>query len=203
MIVVIDEFQELLGQRDLFGEEDPAMRLRGTWQHQQDVTYVISGSAQHTMERLVSHHESAFFHHFDLLRLGPLPEVDALELLTRVARRPFSPEAQKAEWSLFGGHPHLLRALGDALLGSEKQLVELPELKSAIQDILFSSNGLISLHYESMWGELVGRATATGAVVQALASGPLRLTDIARQTEQASGAVASTLRRLGEAAVKD
>lgn len=200
-IVVIDEFQELLGSRALPGDGDVAPRLRGTWQHHVHVTYVISGSAQHTLEQLVSQRRSAFFDHFDLMRVGPLPPAEATELLARVAGRPVSPDAAAGALAVVGGHPFCLHALGDALLAGNGEIA-LHEVKSALQALLFSSDGRLALHYEQAYRE-VARSSASAAVaLERLARGPARLADLGRELGVASGAIATTLSRLGEAVTK-
>lgn len=202
MIVVIDEFQELLESRAFPGEADLARRLRGTWQHHVHATYVISGSAQHTIEQLVTQKKSAFFDHFDLLRLGPLPPEAALELLRRVAGRPIAPTASAGALVALGGHPFCLHALGDALCTGQPGEVGLPEMKGAIQSLLFSGDGRLALHFEQTYRETVGRAATAAAVLELLAAGPARLSDLARQSGMATGATATTLTRLGEAVSK-
>lgn len=201
LIVVIDEFQELLGSRILPGEVDVTRRFRGAWQHHQRVTYVIAGSAQHTIEQLVTHKKSAFFDHFDLIRLGPLPPAEAEELLRRVAGRDIAPRAVEAALRVLGGHPFCLHALGDALYGGPG-VVSLQEVKGAVQSLLFSSDGRLSLHFEQSYRELVGQASTAAAVVEQLAAGPVRLSEVARATGMATGAVATALTRLGEAVIR-
>ena len=95
-----------------------------------------------------------------------------------------------------------MHALGDALFGGMEP-VSPGEIKAAVQALLFSSNGRIALHYERTWTELVGRAAGMAAVVESMTDGPIRLSDISRRTELATGGVATMLKRLGEAVVKE
>jgi len=65
--VVLDEFQEI----HKFGGESAEWHLRGVMQQHQHISYVLSGSATHLIERMVSA-ERAFHGMLDLLYVGPI-----------------------------------------------------------------------------------------------------------------------------------
>lgn len=161
---------------------------------------MIAGSAQATIEQLVTSKRSAFFDHFELMRLGPLPADHAATLLHRVAGRPISPDGRALALQTLGGHPFHLHALG-ASLAHGRDEVSLDEVKIAIQAVLFRSDGRLALFYERSRDELVGRSGGLAAVLDALAAGPRRLSDIARVTTTTTGATAASIKRPGEAVV--
>ena len=200
IVVVLDEFQELLQPTLPLGDGDLPKRLRAAWQTHQNVTYVIAGSAQATLEQLVTSRRSAFFDHFELMRLGPLPAADAAILLTRVAGRRMAADAEALALRTLGGHPFHLHAVGAALARGQDE-VGLDQMKIALQSVLFSSDGRLALFYERTRDELVGRSGGLAAVLDALAAGPRRLGEIARSTGASTGATAASVRRLGEAVV--
>jgi hypothetical protein len=65
--VVLDEFQEI----HKFGGEDAEWHLRGVIQQHQHISYVLSGSATHLIERMTSV-ENAFYGMLDRLYVGPM-----------------------------------------------------------------------------------------------------------------------------------
>lgn len=205
LVVILDEFQEMLGSARSPLSGDVARRLRGVWQLHRCCAYVVSGSAQHTLQQLCSSGRSAFFGAFDMLRLGPLPEDAAATLLERCAGRPLSDEARAMVLQVVGGNPFYLHAIGDALHDGLDATSEVDpgETKEAIQRVLFSSDGRLALHFEATFHELVGRSGGLGETLFAVAGGPARLGEIARHIGAASGATVSYLRRLGEAVVKE
>lgn len=67
--IVLDEFQEI--QR--FGGESAEWHLRGIIQHHKHVSYVLSGSQTHLIERMLEQGR-AFYHLADQLHFGPIDE---------------------------------------------------------------------------------------------------------------------------------
>jgi AAA+ ATPase superfamily predicted ATPase/Holliday junction resolvase len=199
LLIAIDEFQELAELSSKRGHIDPYPVMRSVWQRQKRTAYVISGSGRSMLERLVTAKSSPFFQHFALMRLGPLPEDAAVELLVEGGQIP-APLAREAIHVL-GARPFYLQMLGDALVQTDPPY-DRTALKAAVQDLLFSRTGRLSLYFENEFQRLVGRSTNLSAVLEALAGGPKRLGDIARAIGATPGQTSTYLERLEDATVK-
>lgn len=199
LVLAIDEFQELASTSG----NDPIPLLRSVWQRHRRVAYVISGSARTTLTELVTSERSPFFQHFALMELGPFSENDAVELLTTEspAARPISRELAERAVATIGGHPFHLQLLGEAIVAREPPY-DLGTLRDAIEELVFSRTGRLSLYFENEHQRLVGRAAMLAATLDALAEGPRRLTEVATATGQGSGAAVRSIERLGDAIVR-
>ncbi len=202
-IVAIDEFQELasLGStRATSRIPDPLPLMRSVWQTHRGVSYVVSGSARAMLMEMVTSRHSPFFQHFGLMDLGPFEHREACQLLTEQApqERPISAALADRAVRAIGGHPFYLQIIGETLTVYDPPYSE-DDLKAATQDALFSRSGRLSLYFEHIYHRLVGRSTNLAAVLNCLADGPRRLTDIAKKIEAASGATARYIERLGDA----
>lgn len=208
-LVAIDEFQELAslppsrrGARASAGELLPL--LRGIWQKHRRTAYIISGSAPSLLLELVSAEHSPFFQHFDVMELGPFSGQAARRLLqdASAAESPIPEALADQAVEAIGGHPFYLQLLGEALMRQPPPL-DAQALKAALQELLFSPNGRLSLHFELEFNQLVGRSTFMAACLRALAEGPQRLTDLARTIASPSGATVRYLERLGDAVIRE
>ena len=200
LVVAIDEFQELLDLAGKRGGHDPIPLIRSVWQRHQRVAYVISGSARTTLTELVTSERSPFFQHFSLLALGPFAEADGVDLLTRLAPedRPIPAALARRVVQLLGGHPFYLQVLGEALVAQPGPYDE-RSLKEALQATLFSRTGRLGLYFQNEHQRLVGRSTGLAATLEALAEGPLRMTDVAKRIHASSASANQYLQRLGDA----
>lgn len=203
LLIAIDEFQELADLASKRGHIDPYPVMRSAWQRQKRTAYVISGSGRSMLERLVTAKSSPFFQHFALMRLGPLPEDAAVALLVEGGPRHRQIPAALAREAIhvLGARPFYLQMLGDAIVQTEPPY-DRSTLKAAVQDLLFSRTGRLSLYFENEFERLVGRSTNLSAVLEALAGGPKRLAEIARAIGAPSGQARSYLERLKDAIVR-
>ncbi|MBI5489349.1 MAG: ATP-binding protein [Deltaproteobacteria bacterium] len=199
VLVAWDEFQEVAA---LHGMNDPLLRLRSAWQRHRRVAYVISGSARTMLTRLVTDERSPFFQHFAVLDLGPFPHADAVRFLVEAAPRdrPVPEALARRAVAALGGHPFHLQLLGEALTACEPPYDD-GSLKEALQSLLFSRTGRLALYFEGRFQTIVGRSTGLAATLAALADGPRRLADLAREIGAPTGAVVRSLERLGDAVV--
>jgi AAA+ ATPase superfamily predicted ATPase len=198
-----DEFQEVVvAPTGRSGLEIPPL-LRSLWQKHRRVSYVISGSARRLLEDLITSRHSPFFQHFELLRIEPFPRQEAVRLLVEGAPegRPIPPGVAEAAHAAVGGHPFYLQLLGEALTAQPRSGSG-PSLKDALGEILFSRTGRLALYFQNEFQRLVGRAASLAATLEALASGPRRLMEVASSIAGKSGATAGYLDRLGDAVVR-
>lgn len=200
LLIAIDEFQELAGAGTRRGFTDPFPMMRSHWQRHRNVSYVISGSSRSMLTELVTSERSPFFQHFAMMELPGFSRADGARMLVESSPsdRPIPlPLAERAV-ELLGGHPFYLQLFGEALT-SEPAPYDDRSFKEAIQSLLFTRTGRLSLYFQNEYQRLVGESSGLAAVLEAIASGPLRVTDIAKKINSATGAVTSYLSRLGDA----
>ncbi|MCC7534760.1 MAG: AAA family ATPase, partial [Deltaproteobacteria bacterium] len=200
LVVAIDEFQELAALGSRSGALDPLPLMRSRWQRHAHVAYVISGSARTTLTELVTSARSPFFQHFALMELDVFSTEDALGLLADGAPedRPIPEDVARRAVEVLGGHPFYLQLLGEALTEQPPPYDE-RSLKEALQTTLFSRTGRLSLYFQNEHQRLVGRSTGLSATLDALASGPRRMTEVAKAIGGSTGTAHQYLSRLGDA----
>ena len=203
LLLAIDEFQELAALSSKRGGIEPYPVMRSVWQRQKRTAYVISGSGRSMLERLVTTKSSPFFQHFALVNLGPLPPDAAVRLLVEGSRGPRQiPEALAVQAvEVIGARPFYLQMLGDAIVQIEPPYNR-STLKAAVQDLLFSRTGRLSLYFENDFDRLVGHSTNLASVLEALSTGAKRLADVARTIGAPSGQARGYVERLGDAIVR-
>lgn len=78
LVVCIDEFQQI-------GEFDDSIsvqkRLRGVWQHQQNVSYCLFGSKKHLMTTLFQSRKMPFFQFGEMMYLDKIPTADWVKFI--------------------------------------------------------------------------------------------------------------------------
>ena len=200
VIVAVDEFQELASLAAHGRGFDPFPLLRSVWQTHKRVGYVVSGSARSMLLALLTEERSPFFQHFAVLELRPFERDEAITLLEghsppdcRIAHR----VAARAV-GVLGGHPFYLQMLGESLTARRRR-PGLDDLKTALQELVFSRMGRLGLYFENEFHQLVGQAASLAAALQSLAGGAARLTDVAARIGATSGAAVRYLERLGDA----
>lgn len=204
LVVAIDEFQELAALSGARGAPEVMSLLRSVWQRHRRTTYFVSGSARSTLLELATSQSSPFFQHFEVMEVPPFDEAHAVELLVRGSRddsRRISRALALRIFEVVGGSPFYLQVMGEAV-GLESGAAD-ARLRSALQRVLFSDTGRLSLYFLNEFQRLVGRATTLAATLNALAQGPRTLTDVARATQGAAGATLGYLARLHDAVAKN
>jgi AAA+ ATPase superfamily predicted ATPase len=200
-VIAIDEFQELEAlarkQRGLFGQ------MRSIWQRHRHVGYFISGSVRSMLLTLISRDSSPFFHHFAIVDLGAFERNAAIELLRRAGdtESVISHDIAEKAVGIIGGHPFYLQLLGETLMQDLRAPTEV-DLKDALQSLLFSPYGRLALFFENEMQRLVGRSTFLAATLDALASGPMTLTEVASRIRTSTGATVGYLERLKDAVTR-
>ena len=199
-LVAFDEFQELAALARKRNAVDPLPLMRSVWQRHQRCAYVVSGSGRSMLTNMVTREHSPFFQHFALLDLGPFATAEAEQLLIDGApsERPIPPPLARRAVAAIGGHPFYLQLLGEVLTGSEPPYDQ-NSLKGAVQELLFSRTGRLSLYFNNQFDRLVGRSSYLSAVLEALAEGPQRITDLSRRIGSPSGSTARYVERLEDA----
>lgn len=197
LLIAIDEFQELANLPRRVA--DPLPLIRSVWQRHRRVGYIVSGSGRTMLESMVTREHSPFFQHFELMYVTPFGTEDAVALLTAEAppsREIPEPIARRAVAAL-GGHPFYLQLFGEALVAAPPPYDD-AALKDALQAVLFSPTGRLALYLQLTFERAVGRSAQLAATLDALAVGPVRLTEIAQRLGIGTADVARYLERLGD-----
>lgn len=80
IVVAIDEFQQV-GE---FAESlEVQKRMRGVWQHQENVSYCLFGSKKHLMTKLFQSRRMPFYQFGELNELSPIATADWVEFICR------------------------------------------------------------------------------------------------------------------------
>lgn len=155
LIVVLDEFQYLLG-----GEDDAASQLAAVWDKEAvgvPLTLAVSGSEVSSMERLLSGAQPLFGRASWAGRLHPFDYFSAAEMV------PARPVRERAlVYGIFGGSPRYLSALG-----------ERESLAEAVIRTVLSPRGEINVQLETVIEQEGGIADTAlyRAVLSAVAAG--------------------------------
>lgn len=198
-LLCIDEFQELASLGSRSSKLDPIPLLRSRWQLHQRVGYVISGSARTALTELVTSRHSPFFQHFDVLEVGAFRVDDAVQMLTSLAPsdKPIPAAIARRASEVLGGHPFYLQLFGEALTNLAPPYDE-RSLKEAIQALVFSRTGRLALFFLNEYARDVGKSKGAAATLQALSTGPKRVSEVAHQIGGSTGVAAQYLSRLGD-----
>ncbi len=201
VLVAIDEFQELTSRPASKGG-DVIPVLRALWQRHRRVGYVISGSERTMLLDLVTSKRSPFFGHFDVMNLGPFAREEAIGFLCAPHHAPpLSRDFAEKVFEVLGGHPFYLQLFGQSWSREGKHAAG-DLLKEVLGELVFSNTGRLSLHFQNEHGRLVGRSATLAAVLDALATGPQRLFELAAAIRASSPATKTYLQRLGDAVTK-
>ncbi len=135
--------------------------------------------------------------------MGSFAREDAIRLLSESApsQSPVSSALAGRAFDVVGGNPFYLQLLGEALTRQPTR-DEDSSLKQGLQDLLFSRTGRLALYFENEFQRLVGRSGYLAKTLEALANGPLRLTEIAKEIQSPTGATARYLERLKDAVAR-
>jgi hypothetical protein len=199
MLVAVDELQELAALRTKRGGVDPFSVMRSVWQRHEHVAYVVSGSGRSMLEEMISSPGAPFFQHFSTMELGAFAPDDAARLLVELSpeERPVPAEIAREIARVVGGHPFYLQLAGETLT-QEPPPYDASSVKAALQQLLFSRTGRLSLYFQNEFDRVVGRSGHLAAALEALAEGPARISDVARKLALQSGTTVRYIERLGD-----
>lgn len=80
LIICIDEFQQI---GEFPNSLDFQKKMRGIWQHQENVTYCFFGSKKHMMEKIFSNRSMPFFQFGEMIHLGKISTSDWVEYISK------------------------------------------------------------------------------------------------------------------------
>lgn len=150
IVIVIDEFPNLIEFKRYPKLEAINELLRSVIERRGNVEYVVSGSRVHFMKSILGKGESPLFGHFIIEEIGPLPEEYAVELFVKTAK--CSQKEAEAAYKLVGGHPYYL-----IMLAENRNVHE--RLEDTYRRILTSPTGALNLYVNYILKEDLGTST--------------------------------------------
>jgi AAA+ ATPase superfamily predicted ATPase len=146
MIVVLDEFQEIL-------ELSPYLdkKLRAIMQQQKHINYILLGSQESMMTDIFEKKKSPFYHFGQLMRLGKLPREDFFDYLSKRLAGIFPDEADALADSILdytSCHPYYSQQLASNIWQLGILEPENKDVFNAAIEYIVTSHGL---DYERLW----------------------------------------------------
>ncbi|MFT3837718.1 MAG: ATP-binding protein [Myxococcaceae bacterium] len=197
-VVAWDEFQELARLDERRGKGVLPL-ARAVWQRCKRTSFIICGSERTMLEKLVKERSSPFFLHFSVMELSSMARPDAIELIRRSAPpdRPIPEGVANLLAVVLDGQPFYLQIFGEALTQLQPPYDD-GTVKEVFSKVLFNRTGRLALYFENEFDRVVGNATTLAAVLEAIADGPKRLSEVARAISAPTGATVRYLERLGD-----
>jgi hypothetical protein len=209
LILLLDEFPEILALDNYPQIESVVALFRAVLQTQSRVCYVVAGSMLSLMERLFLGSDSPLFVHFQLETVGPFGRDDSYELgrkrLSPLEPNP-SPQVLSALYEVTRGHPFYIYATTMRML-EMASLLHKPFNPQTVQEaFVLETLGTTGRIYNLCRYELetsLQRArgeTMPPAVLRVLAARPegLTLTEVASALKRPTGAIRQVLNWLIE-----
>lgn len=111
LLLIWDEFQTIEVLNNYPGLGNVLGLFRAAMQRQGDVSYILSGSAISTMNKILSDHHSPLFAQFDKLSLAPFNEDSTRELVLKLLPEITNPDLHQEIYRLTCGNPFYITQL--------------------------------------------------------------------------------------------
>lgn len=206
LVVMIDEFQEILLLRNFKQLPEILGFLRAIQQAHNDILYIFAGSYVGLMQNIVGSPDSPFFGQIKPYYLNNFDKDSALQFLKRVSSQSqlhLSSAVQKKAVELTNGHPFYLELLAEALQETQRtEGVELSEddVQKVLLLHLVSEKSPLNFHLQYIYEDALGRArgsTILRGILRTLAhDGSLTLTEIAGRLSRKVGLIQLSLTEL-------
>lgn len=150
LVVCIDEFQQI-------GEFDNSLtvqkRLRGIWQHQQNVSYCLFGSKKHVMTRLFQNHKMPFYQFGEMMFLDKIPTEDWMPFICsrfESQGKRISAELAKRICETVENHSSYVQQLAwNVLAETEKETTE-QDYENGVEALLAQCSGLFEQQIQGL-----------------------------------------------------
>lgn len=150
LVVCIDEFQQI-------GEFDNSLtvqkRLRGIWQHQQNVSYCLFGSKKHVMTRLFQNHKMPFYQFGEMMFLDKIPTEDWMPFICsrfESQGKRISAELAKRICETVENHSSYVQQLAwNVLAETEKETTE-KDYENGVEALLAQCSGLFEQQIQGL-----------------------------------------------------
>lgn len=186
VVLILDEFQDLIKLNEYTGMKDVVSLFRGALQKRGNVSYVISGSRVHMLRDMLEEKVSPLFKHFIVEFVEGLDEADAKQLFTLVYKKrnpadeALSLETKAAEATkLVGGNPFYIILLAQNWDGKVS-------LDETLDELISAPTGALYIYANYVLAEDLGSAKG-GPILRkivremALASSPIEASVISRK----------------------
>ena len=155
IIVCIDEFQQIAGFEDSLVFEK---RLRGVWQHLQDVSFCLTGCRPHVMNTIFQRQDHPFYRFADMIYLSNIPKADWVSFVCdRFAAGGKSITRELAERLVdsVNCHSSYVQQLAWILLNSTEEEATDDGLKAAMERLLDNCQPAFVLQTEGLTAKQV------------------------------------------------
>lgn len=189
LVIMIDEFQELLKWKDSF-----LKIFRKTIQSQQNVSYVLSGSAPTIMHELIHKARSPLYRQLIHVQLGKLPKNDVIVFVKKrfaAVGMKVSGSASEYIFELSRGYADYVQRLGMQvfLLCLDKKTVVKSDVDRAYEEMLVQ----LDADFGSAFSH---RAELEQEILIALAAGKSSISAISREIRKPQSTIPKTMNRL-------
>lgn len=144
LIICIDEFQQIGEFPDSIGVQK---KMRGIWQHQENVTYCFFGSKKHMMEKIFADRSMPFYQFGEMIHLGKIGTADWVEYISRQfseGGKQISPELAASLCESVDNYSSYVQQLSWNLFVITEDTATEEGLKQAIQDTIAQSSSLFT-----------------------------------------------------------
>jgi AAA+ ATPase superfamily predicted ATPase len=150
LIICIDEFQQI-GE---FGDSLTVQkRLRGIWQHQQNVSYCLFGSKKHLMTKLFQNRKMPFYQFGEMMYLDKIPTDDWVKFIcTRFKKQGkiISEELAQRICEKVDNHSSYVQQLAwNVLAETEKETTE-QDFENGVQALMSQCSGLFEQQIQGL-----------------------------------------------------
>ena len=150
LIICIDEFQQIGEFSDSLSVQK---RIRGIWQHQQNVSYCLFGSKKHLMTKLFQNRKMPFFQFGEMMYLDKIPTAD---WVTFICRR-FENQGKRIPAELaqricetVENHSSYVQQLAWNVLAETDKETTLQDFENGVQALLAQCSGLFEQQIQGL-----------------------------------------------------
>ena len=144
LVICIDEFQQIGEFPDSIGVQK---KMRGIWQHQENVTYCFFGSKKHMMEKIFADRSMPFYQFGEMIHLGKIGTADWVEYISRQfseGGKQISPELAASLCESVDNYSSYVQQLSWNLFVITEDTATEEGLRQAIQDTVAQSSSLFT-----------------------------------------------------------
>lgn len=207
VVVCLDEFQDLLGLESFRELKNVLGIFRSIVSEQENVKYIVAGSATRLMEKIFKDPSQPFFLQFRIINLEPFSREHCYELSGKIfdtEEQSFEDEILPQIYRLSFGHPFYITAIClQAVILSrryQKKKIDRDLLNAAFLEETLSDHGRINLLcnyvYNTSLERVVGGNTLRSILLVLAAEEGLTLTEIANKIKRHTGPVSGYLKSL-------
>lgn len=204
LVIVLDEFQAILGLNK-YPEIKTILGLIRTYlEHTDRVMWLISGSAISLMLDITSDSKSPLFELFENIQLdffGREASFSLIDKIGKIYKIKIDAETKKQIFHFTRGHPFYIYCLTDKLLSISKKPSRGDLTKAVFEEIL-TPNARVYSHckyvFDTSLGKAKGKATLKRVLEELTREGGLSISDIAKRTRMSIQTVNVSMIRLME-----